>query len=196
MIVKIDVDGVIRDIITTMCRIYEEEFGARIEVDEVVDYDINTNFPLVMERTGMKPTEYFFVKNAHRVFHSEVSPFRGACDAIRKLRENGYEVVIVTWQFNFDNIMHTLKFLHDYGVEYDDICFTKNKWMICGDYIIDDNPGFIDDDREQSYKVIVDTPYNKHVNGVARVDSLEEAVEFILAREEDKKKPQGQCRSI
>lgn len=189
MIIKVDVDGVIRDIITTMCSIYNDEFGENISPKDIRDYDVNKYFPLIKERIGMKPTDYFFDVNANKVFETVSKPFEGVQDAIERLRANGNKVVIVTWQFNVENIKHTLDFLEKYGITYDDICFTKDKWIVNGDYLIDDNPEFINDPRDKSRKLLVDTPYNKGICGTyRRVKSLRDAVDYIILSQKEKDK--------
>ena len=190
MTVKIDVDGVIRDIITAMCGIYNKKFGGKLCPDDIDDYDINTNFVEIPKRTGMTPVDYFFRENAGLIFEYFSQPFEGVKESIDELRNNGHKVVIVTWQFNLENIMHTLRFLDVHGIRYDDICFTKDKWMIKGDYLIDDNPEFIMDKRDKSKKIIVDTPYNRNVSKkYKRVNSLKDAIAYIINnnREENKK---------
>ncbi len=187
MIVKIDVDGVIRDIISAMCKIYNERFDANLKVSDVDDYDVNLNFPEVYKNTGRKPTEYFFVDNADLIFKTVSQPFAGVKNAIDKLMENGHKVVIVTWQFNLENIKHTLDFLEMYRIKYNDICFTHDKWMIKGDYLIDDNPGFIMDEREEAEQIVIDTPYNRNIpKSYTRCKSLEEAIKYILLKEKSK----------
>jgi len=188
MVIKIDVDGVIRDIISAMCNIYNENFNGKLCVNDIEDYDVNTNFPEIIQQTGKKPTEYFFTDHADKVFETVSKPFVGVKDAIDKLRKNGNKVVIVTWQFSLKNIKHTLDFLETYNIKYDDICFTKDKWLIKGDYLIDDNPEFILDKRDKSRKIIIDTPYNRHITDkFIRVNSLKDAVNYIISKNKKKK---------
>lgn len=189
MVIKIDVDGVIRDIITAMCELYNTRFDGNLSVEDIDDYDINTNFPSIMKEMGETPVEYFFTHHADKIFEHMSQPFKGVKNAIDRLRSKGHKVVIVTWQFTLDNIMHTLRFLDMHNIKYDDICFTKDKWMIKGDYLIDDNPGFITEKRDKSKKIIIDTPYNRYISKrYKRVKSLEEAVDFILFKEKLNKK--------
>lgn len=188
MIVKIDVDGVIRDIISAMCKVYNEKFDGCLCVDDIDDYDVNTNFPKIIEETGRKPTEYFFTDHADKIFETVSKPFDGVKEGIDLLRKYGHKVVIVTWQFSLKNIKHTLDFLDMYDIKYDDICFTRDKWIVNGDYLIDDNPEFIMDKKDKSKKIIIDTPYNRHVSKrVKRVNSLYDAVEYILNISNQKK---------
>ena len=187
MIIKIDVDGVIRDIISAMCEIYNARFGGNLCVEDIDDYDINTNFPKIMEEMRETPVEYFFTHHGDDIFEYVSKPFEGVKDSIDKLCNFGHKVVIVTWQFSLKNIIHTLRFLDKYGIRYHDICFTKDKWMIRGDYLIDDNPEFIMDKRDKSSKIVIDTPYNRHISKkYRRAGSLEEAVDIIINETLDK----------
>lgn len=184
MVIKIDVDGVIRDIISAMCKVYNERFGGNLNVSDIDDYDVNTNFPEIYKQTGRKPTEYFFTDNADLIFETVSLPFKGVKEAIDKLMDNGYKVVIVTWQFSLKNIKHTLDFLEMHGIRYNDICFTQDKWIVNGDYLIDDNPAFIMDDRDTSEKIVIDTPYNRNVpKTYTRCDSLKSAIKYILMKQ-------------
>lgn len=185
MVIKIDVDGVIRDIIAAMVEIYNERFGENLTVWDIDDYDINLNFSEVERRLGKKPTDYFFNDNGDLVFETLSKPFYGAKEAIDRLRERGHKVVIVTWQFSKKNMFHTLEFLEEYGINYDDICFTRDKWIVNGDYLIDDNPEFLGDVRDDSEKIMVETPYNRHVTDpmITRCGSLAEAVDYIIEKE-------------
>ena len=57
--------------------------------------------------------------------------------------------------------------------------------MIQGDWLIDDNPEFIEDKRDKSKKILINMPYNKKVIPfLQRANNLQEAVDIILKREE------------
>ena len=43
-IFKIDVDGVLRDIITPMCELYNEKFDENIKPEDISEYDVSTTF--------------------------------------------------------------------------------------------------------------------------------------------------------
>ena len=181
MIVKIDMDGVIRNIFDTMCNIYNDVFRTHMCVNDIYDYDVELVFSKVRERIGIKAADYFFKLWAYKVFY-ESKPYDGVKEALEKLRNEGHKVIIVTWQYTLDNKLNTLRFLDNNKIPYDDICFTRDKWMIQADWIIDDNPEFLLDEREKSKKIMVNMPYNKHINeydGI-RVNNLCEAVERLL----------------
>lgn len=180
MIVKIDVDGVIRDINSKMCEIYNQTFNQRLTINDIFDYDVTKVFKKIKEKTKMSAVDFFFHLHSKDVFlHSK--PYEGVKEAIDKLRTAGHKVIIVTWQFNLNNKINTLLFLEKNNIHYDDICFTRDKWMIQGDYLIDDNPEFIMEERDSSEKILIEMPYNKNIDcDVMSVSNLQQAADFIL----------------
>lgn len=184
MIIKIDVDGVIRNINEKMCEIYNQLFNEKITVEDIFDYDVEKVFKRIKEKFGMTAVDYFFSWEAREVFLGS-EPYTGVREAIQKLRDAGHKVVIVTWQFNLQNKYYTLMFFEKNKIPYDDICFTRDKWMIQGDWLIDDNPEFIADERDKSSKIMINMPYNKNCKFFCtRADNLQEAVDIILKHNE------------
>ena len=187
MTIKIDVDGVIRDMLGAMCKMYYK-FDPTVVEENITDYDVEKSFPLIKMRTGMSAHDYFFVINSEDTLYKVPTVLNGARYGIEKLREAGHKVVIVTNQFGFNNKLYTLNFLNFYGIPYDDICFTEDKWSIEGDYIIDDNPDFLNDEREKAKKIIIDAPYNRKERKYHRFCTLTDAATFILLEAEEKEK--------
>ena len=152
-------------------------------INYIFDYNVEKAFSKIKEKIGMSAVDYFFSWEAKEVFlHSE--PYAGVREAIQKLRDAGHKVVIVTWQFNLQNKYYTLMFFEKNKIPYDDICFTRDKWMIQGDWLIDDNPEFITDERDKSSKVMIRMPYNKDCKFFCtRANDLQDAVDIILEQE-------------
>lgn len=184
MIIKIDVDGVIRNINETLCGLYNQLFDENLNVEDIFDYDVEKVFKRIKEEYGMTAVDYFFNWSSRDVFlHS--NPYDGVREAIQKLRDAGHKVVIVTWQFTLQNKYYTLMFFEKNKIPYDDICFTRDKWMIQGDWLIDDNPEFIEDEREKSSKIMIRMPYNKDCKFFCtRAKDLHQAVDIILEQEQ------------
>lgn len=183
MIIKIDVDGVIRNINETMCKMYNDLFDENLTVEDMFDYDVEKVFNKIKEKLGMTAVDYFFDWSARSIFLNS-EPYAGVREAIQKLRDAGHKVVIVTWQFSLQNKYYTLLFFDKNKIPYDDICFTRDKWMIQGDWLIDDNPEFIEDKREKSRKIMIRMPYNKNCDFFCtRANCLQEAVDIILDQE-------------
>ena len=181
MIVKIDMDGVIRDILTPMCDIYNHMCKENIKPEDINIYDVNKFFVKMWDEYLFRPSDHFFNHLASDVFLNKSKPYDGICEAISRLQEYGIKVVIVTWQESLKNKLLALEFLDRYKIPYDDICFTRDKYMISGDVLIDDNPEFLNDTRDTSFKVCIDYAYNKNVENALRAKSLKEAVDMLLA---------------
>ena len=184
MVIKIDMDGVIRNINETMCKMYNDLFEENLTVEDMFDYDVEKVFWKIKEEMGLNAVDYYFNISSKEIFLNS-KPYDGVVDAIKRLRYAGHKVVIVTWQFSLENKYNTLLFLQKNKIPYDDICFTRDKWMIQGDWLIDDNPEFITDEREKSSKIMIRMPYNKECNFFCtRANDLKEAVDIILEHEQ------------
>ena len=183
MIIKIDVDGVIRNINQTMCDLYNKSFNEHLTVDDILNYKVDKVFTKIKEKIGMNSVDYFFNHSSKDIFLKS-NPYDGVREAIQKLRNAGHKVVIVTWQFSLQNKYYTLMFFEKNKIPYDDICFTRDKWMIQGDWLIDDNPEFIEDERDKSRKLMINMPYNRECDFFCtRADNLKQAVDIILEQE-------------
>ena len=185
MIIKIDVDGVIRNMFDNMCEVYCNWFGDYLTVNDIFDYDVDKVFPKVRLNLGISAAEFFFRMHTKEVFLLS-KPYYGVKEAIERLMMHGHKVVIATWQYTFENKINTLHFFEVNDIPYDDICFTKDKWMIKADWIIDDTPEFIIDERETAHKIMINMPYNKDIKyDCFRENSLNDAVETILKYENE-----------
>lgn len=182
MIIKVDVDGVIRDIFENMCELYNKTYGQHTEVNDIFDYDVDKSFPLIKEKTGKSAVDFFFKEHALHVFF-KAKAYDSVKEFLQKLRDKGHKIVIVTWQFSDRNKIFTLTFLSKEEIPYDDICFTRDKWMIASDIMIDDNPEFINDDRDKTpLKLLKNMPYNLDVEcdeSVVRFNELEEIIDYF-----------------
>lgn len=175
-IVKVDIDGVIRDIIFTMCSLYNRETNEFFTEGDIKDYDVEKTFVGVYD-----PKSFFFTgRNAEEVFMHSL-PYAHSRGALQSLREAGYKVVLVTWQMGVANKKYALDWLEKWSVPYDDICFTRDKYMIEGDYLIDDNPEFLLDERDKSIKIRIEHTYNEYMKDkVAHYPNIQSAVWAIL----------------
>ena len=184
-IVKIDVDGVIRDMLGALCKLYFA-FEREIEREDITDYRVNISFPKIKEELGIDAHDYFFTYHSEDVNFNMAVPLYGAKEAIEKLHKFGYKIVIVTKQNTFDNKIHTISFLKHYGIYYDDICFTADKWLVQSDFMIDDNPEFLQNKREgtpHENRFIIDAPYNYGCTEFTRFMSLLDAVQYIIKKD-------------
>ena len=172
-IIKIDVDGVLRDMLSMMCEIYNKCYNENIKPEDVKDYDVDVSFPKCKEVDGISAKYFFFNEYAYEIYNcADVLPkAKEAMDIIHNL---GYYIIIVTNQESYLNKHDTLVWLDNKNIYYDSICFTDRKDLVHGDIIVDDNPEFLDmcDDNEE--KILIDAPYNKNIDKYQRFNSLYE----------------------
>lgn len=179
MIVKIDVDGVIRDVMSAICALNARDFKEMVSPMDIVQYDFSGLFHRVRELYG-NPVDYFFLQRAREVLLDNVSCFPRVKEAIDLLRSHKHRVIIVTYQLTPANMCYTLEFLSRHGIVYDDIMFTKDKYLVHGHYLIDDCPDcFLE--KESAKRIIIDAPYNRFLSEGCgrRFTSLYEAAEYI-----------------
>lgn len=173
---KIDVDGVLRDILTNCCKIYNNKFNTKLTPNDCFDYNVKISFP-EYANINIDAADEFFNKNAFNVLYQS-STFLNVSKAIKKLRDNGHKVIITTWQYNTLNKSLTLGWLAKHNIEYDDICFTKDKFLIEADYLIDDNLEFLDQQSKHDKNVkciCIKAAYNKN----DRYESYDSLYDFV-----------------
>ena len=189
-IVKIDVDGVLRDLTSAMCMLYNDYFGTSLTPDMLTNYDVDHEelFRRTIDEYHQLPSYWFFIDNGEQCFGTAPT-CTGAAESVKKLREDGFHVAICTWQMNYDNKCHTLDWLDFNGIEYDSIHFTKQKWMVNGDYMIDDNMEFLSNPLDTTKdKFLIRRPYNDiHLEeakrlGIIPSNRISDAVDVILQK--------------
>ena len=137
-IIKIDVDGVLRDLLVQMCNVYNEHYGESLSPDDVVHFDTEKIFTKCLEIDNMHPSEWLFQNHCFRLFYESPTLYK-AKEAMDILHEKGYYIVIVTNQEYLYNKTDTLMWLDNNNIYYDSIIFTSKKDLINGDIVVDDH---------------------------------------------------------
>ncbi|MBP5721969.1 MAG: hypothetical protein J6X18_00085 [Bacteroidales bacterium] len=163
----VDIDEVLRSLIPGMVRLYNEEFGENMSIDDVKDFVVDNSFPKIMERTGESASKWFFQDHGKELF-LESDEIKGSKEALDTLRKYG-KVIIISYQKSLANKIDTLQWLSEHGMEYDGICFVKDKSVVHVDWLIDDNDwNFIG--TSCVFGALINAPYNEGVD----VNSLAE----------------------
>jgi 5'(3')-deoxyribonucleotidase len=171
-IIKIDCDGVLRDMLPAMCSIYNDYYDDNLTPKDVTDYDVKKVFNKCPD-----PNRFFFREHSDYIYLNS-KPCKMAKEAVEMLREKGYTIAIVTDQPTFETQYYTLQWLKDNQIYYDTIVFTKDKKMINGDITIDDNPNVLSECYEKE-KILIDAPHNRNDKRFKRFNTLFEYVETI-----------------
>lgn len=96
-IIKIDVDGVLRDMLSMMCEIYNECYNENVKPEDIKNYDVDVSFPKCKEVDEISAKYFFFNEKEYEVYNcANVLP--KAKEAIDILHNLGYYIIIVTKQ--------------------------------------------------------------------------------------------------
>ena len=179
-IVKLDIDGVLRNMLTSMVEVYNKEFDENMTELDVSTYDISQAFP----KLGKDAFDFLFVQHAEETLvKAEVYP--GVAEAVKRLCEH-CTVVIVSYQPSLDAKIKTMQWLYNHDIEVDAVVFTSDpsKSILKADYIIDDCVDYLKEVPGE-YQLCVKQPYNflyRPVHGKI-VNNLIDAVDHIIERE-------------
>ena len=133
----------------------------------------------------------FYKENIERI-STNLKPIKKCAKYIRKLKERGFEIYIVTGRENgdySDPYNMTVNWLKKYNIYYDKIFFVNaknnhSKTEVCLEnnisIMIDDSKRLcLDMIKHGITTFIIDTPYNKGVDGSVRVHNWKEIYENI-----------------
>lgn len=157
LIFGIDCDGVLRDSLTDMLRIYNEEIGDNMRKEDVKYFDVTKSFPRIEAETGVPPAEWFFDMHSRELFYDS-KPIKGVKKSIETLKKYG-KVIIITHQNSCENKLDTIEWLCKNKLMTDDVLFLKNKGIVHCDYLIDDNPNNFSGSWAK-HAVLINAPYN------------------------------------
>ena len=131
MKIGVDVDGVLRDMMTPFIKNYNNDFNDAFvrSPDDVKDYDLKKSFPSYHNGLLYKYKDDLF-KFAARYVDS-----KGFVDEVSRYGD----VYIVSAQpFGLEDL--TLGWLRDNEVLYKGVCFLEDKSLLDVDYLVDDCP--------------------------------------------------------
>lgn len=175
MRIKVDIDNVIRDMGDRMVAVYNSTYGETYTKEDITDYDVNVAFP------KCEHARKFFFEEEADILYSSAVPMKDSIKGLRLAKELGHEIILVSYQPTRDSKERTLDWLQKYDIPYDALVFTnkQDKTIIEADYIIDDNPAFLDADPAKT--VCIDWAYNRNGNYDYRVKSIYEFVKSELS---------------
>lgn len=171
MNINLDVDGVLRNMVTPSIQVYKEFYDpkANPKYEDVVDYDLSCCMPLI--------SDYYYLFTKHGKYIFELAkPYVGAVDFVKELKRLKHKVAIVTNQVKGSE-KYTLNWLYHNKIPFDSLHFVKDKGLVNGDLLIDD---CIDNLIScSSYPVACfDQPWNKEYEGL-RFMNYDDALSWI-----------------
>ena len=171
MIIKLDIDGVLRDMESPMIRLYNERFQTHMKSGDLISYDIDKSFPL-FQKVGIDGYKFFFEDHLQDCYIN-ADAYERAAEAVQLLRKRGHIIHVVSYQPSLKAQKATLEWLNINNIKFDNITFTniKDKTCVPCEMIIDDCPEYIDSEPESVLKICINHSYNTDCNAM-HFDSL------------------------
>ena len=146
-----DCDGVLRDFIPDLIECVKTthpEHADKILIPESWDWDQWLPF-----WSNDETEKYVFEDNFLDFFGVDANPIKSSVDDWIKIKrwaeDNGHKLVLVSAQRDHCK-EPTTEWLKKYGFDFEEIHYTKNKWGIDVDVLIDDSPEKLNDFRYKS----------------------------------------------
>jgi len=151
MRIGIDCDGVLRDFIPALIDSIKESHPEHAnKILEPTSWDWEQWLPFWTEDETEK---YVFEDNYLDFFGVECPPIKESVEDWKKLKAwailNDHELVLVSAQREHCE-EPTTEWLIEYGFDFDEIHYTKNKWAVDVDVLIDDSLEKLKDFKEKS----------------------------------------------
>ena len=169
--ILIDMDDTINNFLGYLCEAYNERYGENLKLSDMTDWDI-TKF------MGQRGIELFKEEG----FFEKIPEKKNALKAIKKLIESAdYDVYVVTACTTNHELEEKFKWFEENLPEFnkDRIIKCKEKEIIHGDVLIDDNVANLDRCSPFMRCVLFDMPHNREEDRYPRIKSLSEVIPLL-----------------
>jgi len=169
----LDIDGVVRDIHTPICKIYQREYNnnSNIKLSDIKQYDLQPTFPLITNK------EEFFRVHAEEIFYQSKPYNKYDVVSIMRLMNNN-TVHFVSSQLNGVEYL-TENWLKLNGFPYDSLTFSSDKAIIGGNICLDDCiDNLIKVQNKGIYPVCFSRPWNNNWYG-SKIKDFKEFIDFV-----------------
>ena len=151
MRIGIDCDGVLRDFIPALIDSIKESHPEHADkIKTPTDWEWESWLPFWTEEETEK---YVFEDNYLDFFGPECPPIKESVDDWKTLKrwaeDNAHELILVSAQREHCE-EPTTEWLKEYGFDFDEIHYTKHKWAVDVDVLIDDSPEKLKEFKEKS----------------------------------------------
>ena len=171
-----DMDGVLENLSEEWIRSLNEKFGKNVVYEDLTEWDISIPYPdLTIEEIISVALE--------DDFYRRLKPLEGSVEYLKKLYDEGHEILIVTsTDYQVVKVkMDDLLFKYYPFLSWKDVVLTWLKQYIKGDVLIDD--GIHNHVGGEYTKILFTAPYNKDYdaegNGMIRADNWKEVYETV-----------------
>lgn len=166
--ILVDVDGVLADFDGWFMRLWAEKYPDRPRLDQ----SRRTSFKIVDEFSPEVRDDIRAIYST-KGFYRQLPVIPGAVEALHNMKDSGLDVWICTSPLTeYRNcVLEKFEWIEEHlGADWvGRLILTKNKALVCGDYLIDDNPSLPGTDTACWKQLLFDTPYNRFATHLPRV---------------------------
>jgi 5'(3')-deoxyribonucleotidase len=170
--ILVDMDDTIEDLVPAWVGYLNQEHGTSVKPENVTDWDMSKFFP------SLNTYDVYAPLGLEEMWQA-VKPKQGALRYLRKLKDDGHQLLIVT-SCPCTSIMPKMRWVfYEYldGIfDWDDVIITSHKQRVRGDILIDD--GVHNHTGGAYFSILMDASHNRSFdaesNGMVRVKTWEE----------------------
>jgi len=174
MIINIDVDGVLRDFMTSSIETYKRHYDKNCKIvhDDIKEYQYRNKLPLI--EVNYMNFFYYFPKE----IYIDAEPYPKVLDELEMLFKIPNNIINIVTKQPRGLEKYTLKWLENNNVFYTNLFFAQDKNLVRGDVLIDDYIGNLEN-YKQGIPVCMDRPWNQDWKG-ERIKSLKEVLKYDI----------------
>lgn len=181
--VAVDIDGVLRDFSGRLYEYMKLNYPESIICNEILDWDYKNCF----KGWERKDIEKLYWEEKPEYFFRDALPLKNSIEQMKELFDWGksnIEFVCISSQ-RTSGTYYSLEWLGKYKLTFREVHFISNsdKWKKDVDWIVDDSPKVYDSwikgrGNDDNF-IVMDAPYNRHINSFYRIHELFEIKKII-----------------
>ena len=189
MKIFVDMDSTLNDFVKGYVDYYNEIFNKNISIanKDLKQYEISKNIEGIAEEEAVEIRQIIFSTEG---FWLSIPPQKNAIKAMKEIVDLGHDVYILTapWKYSINCYPEKIQWVrnHKPWFDLDKVIFCRDKYLIHGDIIIDDNPHYL---RNHSCEFAIAPiyPFNKEMPAFffddwENVPSIVEEIKHIKQR--------------
>lgn len=174
MVIAVDVDGVLRNLMQSLCDVYNRKMsslGDYIMTDDINEWDIAKAFPI-----GKAIYKFAFNDYLEEVY-DEALPHGDNVKQLVKWQEDGHYIILITSQSSHRARIATLNWIERYCITFNELVFSNAKIKYPFDLLVEDKLETVRECLLAGKKCyLVDRPWNRTIGhddvAYVRVKSL------------------------
>lgn len=168
------------DVLENLCETWVSQlnklFQLDVKMDDITEWDMSKAFPMLTK-------EEIYWPLGTEMLWKRVKPLPGAVHYLKKLIDDGHEVIVVTAATSKSTPLKLEEVLFKYFpfISMKNVIIATQKWLIRGDVMVDDGPHNLKDFFGES--ILFTQPHNRSFDndayGIRRADNWDEVYKLI-----------------